>query len=73
MEKLQNIINENIEWFWNNDPMLEYESNTEELWNGFKLWCIPNCKENFEDMDESIIEEAVNASYDTWRNWNFAN
>lgn len=70
MEKnLRNIIKENIEWFWNNDPMLEYESNTEKLWDGFKLWCIPNCKENFEGMDESIIEEFVNKSFDIWKNW----
>ena len=70
-KKLQNVINENIEWFWKNDPCLEYESNINELWKYFKLWCIPNCKENFEDMDEAIIEAEVNKSYDAWRNWNF--
>lgn len=67
MKNLMNVIRENIKWFWSNDPMLEYESNTKELWNGFKLWCIPNCKENFENLDESIIEEAVNNSYFEWK------
>ena len=67
MENLRNIINENIEWFWSNDPMLEYESNIEELWNGFKLWCVPNCKENFENLDESVIEAEVNNSYLNWK------
>lgn len=67
MERLKKIISENIEWFWKNDPMLEYESNIEELWTGFKLWCIPNCKENFENLEESIIEAEVNNSYAEWK------
>lgn len=70
MKKLHDIINENIEWFWKNDPCLEYECNVNKLWKYFKSWCIQNCKENFEDIEEYIIEAEVNRSYNTWRYWN---
>ena len=74
IENLQNIINENIEWFWNNDPMLEYESNVDELWNGFKLWCVQNCMEVCEEnnmpMKESFVERLVLDNFDNWLNWN---
>ena len=67
MEDLKNIISENIEWFWANDPLVENETDIDKLWNGFKLWCIPNCKENFDNLDETIIEEEVNNNYLEWK------
>lgn len=67
MKDLQDIIKENIEWFWNNDPILEYETDIEKLWDGFKIWCIQNCKENFENIEEAIIEAEINNSYLDWK------
>lgn len=68
LKELKEIINENIEWFWNNDPMLEYETDIQKLWNGFKVWCIQNCKECFENLEDSVIEKEVDNSYFDWKN-----
>lgn len=67
MEKLQNIIDENIKYFWENDPILENETEELKLWDAFKLWCIPNLQENFEDLDKSFIEKVVNKNFDNWK------
>lgn len=68
MEDLRKIIYGNIKWFWYNDPVLKYENDIKKLWIYFKLWCIQNCKEIFNELEESFIEEEVNASYDIWKN-----
>ena len=67
MKDLRNIIKENIEWFWKEDSLAEHETDVEKLWNGFKAWCMQNCKECFEDMEEAIIEAEVNNSYSVWK------
>lgn len=67
INEFKNIIKENIEWFWENDSLVKHETDTEKLWNGFKVWCVQNCKECFEDMEESIIEAEVNNSYLAWK------
>ena len=66
MEIFQGIIEENIEWFWHNDPMVDYETDTEKLWNGFKTWCVQNCLEVFDDIEESVVAKMVEANYSNW-------
>ena len=65
MTNLQDIISSNIEWFWKNDPMLEHGATITELWNGFKLWCVQNCKE-VTKLEEDFIEKEVDKSYSNW-------
>lgn len=64
--EVEKIIDSNIEWFWNNDPMLEYETNTEKLWLAFREWCIQNCKEVCKGLTESFIEQEVDDKYSSW-------
>lgn len=64
--ELHNIIKENVKWFWNNDPMVEYETDMEKLWNAFKVWCVQNCKEIFDNLDESCIECEIDSHYYFW-------
>jgi hypothetical protein len=68
MEILQGIIEENIDWFWNNDSIVDHETNMSKLWDAFKVWCVQNCKEIFDDLDETIIDEAVDQNYNKWIN-----
>lgn len=66
MEILQGIIEENIDWFWNNDSIVSYETNMEKLWDAFKAWCVPNCLEVVDGLDESIVSKVVNSNYSNW-------
>ena len=66
MEILNGIIEENIDWFWNNDPLVSCETNMTKLWNGFKVWCVQNCMEIFDSLGETVIEKAVDQNYSNW-------
>ena len=66
MEDLQNTIIGNIDWFWGNDGMPIYETDMEKLWNGFKIWCVQNCMENFSSLAKYIVEKVVSNNYDLW-------
>lgn len=66
MEIMQGIIEENIEWFWNNDTLVDCETNTMKLWNGFKVWCMQNCMEIFNDTEESVIDKLIDKNYPNW-------
>ena len=68
MEILQGIIEENIEWFWYNDPLVDCEFDMSKLWDGFKVWCTQNCLEVFSDLDESVVDKAVDNNYHNWEN-----
>ena len=74
MVNLQNIIESNIEWFWNNDPVIWFDEksglyreiplacngeNVDKFWIAFRDWCVENCKENFDGHGEIYIEESV--------------
>lgn len=63
---LNGIIEENIEWFWNNDPIVSYETDIIKLWDAFKVWCVQNCLEVVDGLEESIVEKAVDKSYSNW-------
>lgn len=67
MEILQGIIQENIEWFWNNDPFVDSETNMAKLWDGFKVWCVQNCLEIFNDLEESVVDRLVDQNYSNWK------
>ena len=66
MEILNGIIEENIDWFWNNDSIVSYETDIIKLWDAFKVWCVQNCLEVLDGLDESIIEKAVDRNYSNW-------
>ena len=66
MEILNGIIEENIDWFWNNDSIVSYETNMSKLWESFKVWCVQNCMEVLDGMDESIVNKAVDRNYSNW-------
>lgn len=68
--ELNKTIQENIQFFWNNNPLvLDYELETAILWNGFKVWCTQNCLENFDNLERSFVEEAINNNYANWVNY----
>lgn len=83
MMNLKNIINENIEWFWNNDssvwcddggvfkdePTIITELNVKEIWDYFKTWCFYNIKDNDMSIEDSIVNEAIDNSYENWLHW----
>lgn len=66
MENIQRIVEENIVWFWGNDPLVEDCFVVSELWHGFKSWCKLNLKESLPNYDEDIIEGVLNISYKKW-------
>lgn len=66
MEILNGIIEENIDWFWNNDSIVSYETNMSKLWDAFKVWCVQNCLEVISGLEESIIDKAVDKNYNNW-------
>ena len=66
IEILQGIIEENIEWFWNNDSIVSYETDMMKLWDAFKNWCVPNCLEVVSGLDESIVSKVVDSNYSNW-------
>ena len=66
MEILQGIIEENIEWFWGNDSLVSYETDITKLWNGFKVWCVQNCLEIVNGLEESVVDKAVERNYSNW-------
>lgn len=66
MEILNGIIEENIDWFWNNDSIVSYETDMIKLWDAFKVWCLQNCLEVLDGLEESIVEKAVDRSYSNW-------
>lgn len=66
---LQAIINSNIKWFWENDPILKTEKNLKKIWEAFKIWCFDNCKEQIPDLDKALIMLIINNSYKTWINF----
>jgi len=68
MEILQGIIEENIEWFWHNDSLVSHETNMGKLWDGFKVWCVQNCLEIFNDLEESVVDRLVEQNYSNWVN-----
>lgn len=68
---LQDVIEENIEWFWNHDPILWFDEKTghdreealacngetvDKFWIAFRDWCVEVCKENFDGHREVFIE-----------------
>ena len=59
MNELHNILKENIDWFWNNDPIVETETDLSILWEAFKDWCAPNCLEIFDTFDEETILKEI--------------
>ena len=63
---LKEIIRSNIEWFWNNDPLVENEANIDNLWVGYKLFCLQNCTEVLEEVPENQIIQKINDMYDEW-------
>ena len=67
MEDLRNIIAENIEWFWENDPMTEYETDISKLWEGFYVWCNNNCKDIFGEEYEDLIHYEIVRQYSSWK------
>ena len=62
---LQDIINENIEYFWDNDPIVDIETNSIKLWDAFKAWCVQNCME-VTGFSKHTVEKSVNENYNTW-------
>ena len=66
MDILNDIIVENIEWFWHNDSIVSYTTNMDKLWDAFKVWCVQNCMELFNGLEESVIEKAVDNNYSNW-------
>lgn len=66
MEILNGIIEENIDWFWNNDSIVSYETDMTKLWDAFKVWCVQNCLEVFDGLEEPIVEKAVDRNYSNW-------
>lgn len=71
---LQDVIEENIEWFWNHDPILWFDEKTgydrekplvcdgktvDKFWIAFRDWCVEVCKENFDGHGEMFIEPSV--------------
>ena len=66
MKVLQGIIEENIDWFWNNDSIVSYETDMTNLWDAFKVWCVQNCTEVVNGLEESIIDRAVDRNYNNW-------
>lgn len=68
MKILQGIIEENIEWFWSNDSLVSYETDVTNLWNGFKAWCVQNCLEVLDGLDESLVDRTVEYNYSNWLN-----
>ena len=68
MEILNGINEENIDWFWNNDSIVSYETDMIKLWDAFKVWCVQNCLEVLDGLDESIIDKEVDRNYNNWLN-----
>lgn len=66
IEILNGIIEENIEWFWNNDSIVSYETDTMKLWCAFKTWCVQNCLEVVDGLDEHVVDKAVDRHYSAW-------
>ena len=84
MMNLENIINENIEWFWDNDssiwcddggvfkdePTTITEFNVKEIWGYFKTWCYYNIKDNCLERNETIEDSIVNETIDnSYKRW----
>lgn len=73
METLQNIIEENIEWFWKNDPVVWCDENgvcrenplpcdeetVDKFWIAFRDWCVQNCKDVCEENNMPITESFI--------------
>lgn len=66
IEILNGIIEENIDWFWNNDSIVDCETNMSKLWDAFKVWCVQNCMEVIGNIDEIIVDKAVDRNYNNW-------
>jgi hypothetical protein len=58
-----------IIYFWDNDPVVESTQDKEQLWKAFLLWCIPNLKDIFPNMSNSIILSEVEANYYLWESY----
>ena len=84
MMNLENIINENIEWFWDNDssiwcddggvfkdePTTITEFNVKEIWGYFKTWCYYNIKDYCLERNETIEDSIVNETIDnSYKRW----
>lgn len=67
MEDLRNIIADNIEWFWDCDPILEHETETDKLWEAFYVWCNNNCKDIFGEDYADLIDREINRQYSNWK------
>lgn len=66
MKILNGIIEENIDYFWNNDSIVSYETDTMKLWDAFKVWCVQNCLEVLDGVEESIVDKAIDQNYNNW-------
>lgn len=66
MEILNGIIEENIDWFWNNDSIVSCETDMMKLWEAFKVWCVQNCLEVVDGVEESVVSKAVDRKYSNW-------
>ena len=63
---LNGIIEENIDWFWNNDSIVSYETDMIKLWDAFKVWCVQNCLEVLDGVEESIVNKVIDQNYNNW-------
>lgn len=74
MVNLQNIIEGNIEFFWNTDPIVWYDAENgcyrdkplacdgetvDKFWIAFRDWCVENCKEVYEENNKHIEESII--------------
>ena len=70
MDRLKEIINSNIEWFWQNDVLVEQETDISKLWDGYKVFCVQNCMEvmNAENisLNETEVTKMVEDMYAEW-------
>lgn len=72
--RLQNLIEGNISYFWEYDPIIWFDEETgcdreiplpcdgdtvDKFWIAFRDWCVEDCKENFDGHGEEFIEESV--------------
>lgn len=65
---LKEIVKENIEWFWNNDPIVDSNANDFDVWEAFRAWCVQNLMEL--GVSKRTAEKETNKGYCFWRAYN---
>lgn len=63
---MEEIIQENIEYFWSFDPLVGCENDTQKLWEGFKSWCVQDLIDVFDGISEEDAVIAVETKYQEW-------